>query len=362
METATVETAAAETGAVVTGAMKTTAVETATVDTAPVESGAVKTAAVDTSAVETTTLDTAAVETALLNTAAVDTAGVETAAVETAVAADEQAGAGREHLESGAVKTAAVDTSAVETTTLDTAAVETALLNTAAVDTAGVETAAVETAVAADEQAGAGREHHYEGNFLWQSNERVRLATDIPEELLLLYFKVCNKDEVVSPRKMNRLRDMYRSESRGSKSVSRPGTPGSVNKDAAFVVPSRPRSAPRPRMKTGDVALFDTRQKTTRGVVERAFGRLKRMWRLFLRHDKTNMNNLPQRFTAVCIIHNLLLEVRVAFGDHLLLDRDRDGNTVPIDLSLQDLPHPVSQASATKAALALRDALHMHMR
>ncbi|GBG79916.1 hypothetical protein CBR_g30181 [Chara braunii] len=99
---------------------------------------------------------------------------------------------------------------------------------------------------------------------------------------------------------------------------------------------------------TEDIAFFDTRQKTTRGVVERAFKRLKGMWRLFLRHHKTNMNNLPQQFTVVCIIHNLLLEAGVAFGERLLLDRDHEGNTVPIDLGLQDLAQPVSQASATR--------------
>ncbi|GBG61205.1 hypothetical protein CBR_g19738 [Chara braunii] len=113
---------------------------------------------------------------------------------------------------------------------------------------------------------------------------------------------------------------------------------------------------------TGDIALFDTRQKTTRGVVERTFGRLKGMWRLFLRHHKTNMNNLPQQFTAVCIIHNLLLEAGVPFDERLLLDRDREGNTVPIDLGLQDLSQPVSQVDATEAALALSDALRMQMR
>ncbi|GBG60141.1 hypothetical protein CBR_g3384 [Chara braunii] len=94
--------------------------------------------------------------------------------------------------------------------------------------------------------------------------------------------------------------------------------------------------------KAGDVAWFDTRQKTTRGVVERAFGRLKGMWRLFLCHHKTNMNNLPQQFVVVCIIHNLLLEVGVAFDKGLLLERDRDGNPIPIDLGLQDLSRPVS--------------------
>ncbi|GBG66250.1 hypothetical protein CBR_g57852 [Chara braunii] len=109
----------------------------------------------------------------------------------------------------------------------------------------------------------------------------------------------------------------------------------------------------------GDVAQFDTRQKTTRGVVERAFGRLKGMWRLFLRHHKTNMNNLPQQFVAVCMIHNLLLEDGVAFDEGLFVDRDGDRNPIPIDLGLQDLSHLASQANATEAALALCDGLRM---
>ncbi|GBG62583.1 hypothetical protein CBR_g31219 [Chara braunii] len=77
--------------------LKTAAVETAAVETATAETGAVETVAVETVAVETATVDTAAVKTAGVETAAVETAGVETAKVETAGAADEQAGAGREH-------------------------------------------------------------------------------------------------------------------------------------------------------------------------------------------------------------------------------------------------------------------------
>ncbi|GBG77063.1 hypothetical protein CBR_g23389 [Chara braunii] len=112
---------------------------------------------------------------------------------------------------------------------------------------------------------------------------------------------------------------------------------------------------------TGDVALFDTRQKTTRGVVERAFGRLKGMWRLFLRHHKTNMEYLPQQFMAVCIVHNLLLEAGIDMDEGLLMEPDSNGNPVPIDLGLQDLIHPVSQADVTEAALALRDARRLRM-
>ncbi|GBG88093.1 hypothetical protein CBR_g46582 [Chara braunii] len=52
-----------------------------------------------------------------------------------------------------------------------------------------------------------------------------------------------------------------------------------------------------------DEERFDTRQKVARGCVERAFGRLKCMWRLFLRTHKTNLETLPQQFVAVCTLH-----------------------------------------------------------
>ncbi|GBG71983.1 hypothetical protein CBR_g10922 [Chara braunii] len=61
---------------------------------------------------------------------------------------------------------------------------------------------------------------------------------------------------------------------------------------------------------------FDNKQKTARGAVERAFGRLKRMWRLFLRSHKTNMETLPQQFVAVCILHNILIDAGIPFDDN----------------------------------------------
>ncbi|GBG69475.1 hypothetical protein CBR_g4169 [Chara braunii] len=63
---------------------------------------------------------------------------------------------------------------------------------------------------------------------------------------------------------------------------------------------------------------FDNKQKTARGAVERAFGRLKGMWRLFLRSHKTNMETLPQRFVVVCILHNILIDAGIPFDDNLL--------------------------------------------
>ncbi|GBG75254.1 hypothetical protein CBR_g19888 [Chara braunii] len=99
----------------------------------------------------------------------------------------------------------------------------------------------------------------------------------------------------------------------------------------------------------------------SRRGIKRAFGRLKGMWRLFLRHHKTNMDNLPQQFTAVCVIHNLLVEAGVPFDDAVLLEPDENGNLVRVDLGLQDLPRPVSQSDASDDALALRHGLRMRM-
>ncbi|GBG63896.1 hypothetical protein CBR_g39677 [Chara braunii] len=96
-----------------------------------------------------------------------------------------------------------------------------------------------------------------------------------------------------------------------------------------------------------DEAHLDTCHKSSRNVVERAFGRLKGMWRLFLRHHKTNMENLPQQFTVVCILHNLLIKVGIEFDEHLLVDRDVSGNKRLIDLGMHEPATPVSQDDAT---------------
>ncbi|GBG77061.1 hypothetical protein CBR_g23387 [Chara braunii] len=72
-------------------------------------------------------------------------------------------------------------------------------------------------------------------------------------------------------------------------------------------------------------ARCDNKQKTTRGAVERAFGRLKGMWRLFLRTHKCNMDTLPQEFIAVCILHNILIDAGIPFDDNLLWEVGPDG-------------------------------------
>ncbi|GBG62496.1 hypothetical protein CBR_g30815 [Chara braunii] len=67
-----------------------------------------------------------------------------------------------------------------------------------------------------------------------------------------------------------------------------------------------------------DEERFNTRQKVAWGCVERAFGRLKCMWRLFLRTHKTNLETLPQQFVAVCTLHNILLDAGIEFDENLL--------------------------------------------
>ncbi|GBG76343.1 hypothetical protein CBR_g22090 [Chara braunii] len=104
-------------------------------------------------------------------------------------------------------------------------------------------------------------------------------------------------------------------------------------------------------------ARFDNKQKTTRGAVERAFGRLKGMWRLFLRTHKCNMDSLPQQFVAVCILHNILIDVGVPFDDNLLWEVGPDGVRRKVDLGMHQPLRPVCMESTTGDALILRDAL-----
>ncbi|GBG84137.1 hypothetical protein CBR_g38111 [Chara braunii] len=73
-----------------------------------------------------------------------------------------------------------------------------------------------------------------------------------------------------------------------------------------------------------DEERFDTWQKVVRGCVERAFERLKCMWRLFLRTHKTNLDTLPQQFVVVCTLHNILLDEGIDFDENLLWEVDEN--------------------------------------
>ncbi|GBG89510.1 hypothetical protein CBR_g49301 [Chara braunii] len=106
---------------------------------------------------------------------------------------------------------------------------------------------------------------------------------------------------------------------------------------------------------------FDNKQKTVRGAVERAFGRLKGMWRLFLGTHKCNMDSLPQQFIAVCILHNILIDVGIPFNDNLLWEVGPDGVRRRVDLGMHQPLRPVCMESSTGDALILRDVLAERM-
>ncbi|GBG91393.1 hypothetical protein CBR_g52280 [Chara braunii] len=85
---------------------------------------------------------------------------------------------------------------------------------------------------------------------------------------------------------------------------------------------------------------FDSKQKIAKGGVERAFGRLKGMWRLFLGSHKTNMETLPQQFVAVCILHNILIDADIPFDENLLWEVDANGVRRRVDLGIHPPPRP----------------------
>ncbi|GBG61823.1 hypothetical protein CBR_g23779 [Chara braunii] len=85
-----------------------------------------------------------------------------------------------------------------------------------------------------------------------------------------------------------------------------------------------------------DEEWFDNKQKVARGAVERAFGRLKGMWRLFLRTHKTNLDTLPQQFTAVCILHNILTDAGIPFDENLLWEVDANSVRRLVDLGIEE--------------------------
>ncbi|GBG73545.1 hypothetical protein CBR_g16888 [Chara braunii] len=106
---------------------------------------------------------------------------------------------------------------------------------------------------------------------------------------------------------------------------------------------------------------FDNKQKTARGAVERAFGRLKGMWRLFLHSHKTNMETLLQQFVAVCILRNILIDAGIPFDDNLLWEVGPDGVRRRVDLGMHRPLRQMCMESLTGDALILRDALAERM-
>ncbi|GBG70578.1 hypothetical protein CBR_g6705 [Chara braunii] len=106
-----------------------------------------------------------------------------------------------------------------------------------------------------------------------------------------------------------------------------------------------------------DDERFDTRQKVARGCVERAFGRLKCMWRLFLRTHKTNLETLPQQFVAMCTLHNILLDAGIDFDENLLWEVDENGIRRRVDLGIVGNGPGGQRQSTNVEGDLLRDAL-----
>ncbi|GBG86889.1 hypothetical protein CBR_g42173 [Chara braunii] len=111
-----------------------------------------------------------------------------------------------------------------------------------------------------------------------------------------------------------------------------------------------------------DEERFDTKQKVAKGAVERELSRLKGMWRLFLRTHKTNLDTLPQQFTAICILHNILFDAVIEFDENLLWEVDRNGVRRRVDPGIKLPPQPVSNVTSTDEVLALRHALAERMK
>ncbi|GBG79333.1 hypothetical protein CBR_g29483 [Chara braunii] len=111
-----------------------------------------------------------------------------------------------------------------------------------------------------------------------------------------------------------------------------------------------------------DEERFDNKQKVARGAVERAFGRLKGMWRLFLQSHKTNLDTLLQQFTVVCILHNILLDAGIEFDENLLWEVDENGVRWRVDLGIHRPLQPVTMLTSTDAAHVLRNALAERMK
>ncbi|GBG89486.1 hypothetical protein CBR_g49277 [Chara braunii] len=106
-----------------------------------------------------------------------------------------------------------------------------------------------------------------------------------------------------------------------------------------------------------DNERFNTRQKVAWGCVERAFGRLKCMWHLFLRTHKTNLETLPRQFVAVCTLHNILLGAGIDFDENLLWEVNENGIRRRVDLGIVGNGAGGQRQSMNVDGDLLRDAL-----
>lgn len=69
---------------------------------------------------------------------------------------------------------------------------------------------------------------------------------------------------------------------------------------------------------TREEKTFNYRLSRARMVTENAYGRLKGRWRILLKRNDTNLDNMPNLVLAVCTLHNLCETTGEEFDNHLL--------------------------------------------
>ncbi|GBG90026.1 hypothetical protein CBR_g50119 [Chara braunii] len=78
--------------------------------------------------------------------------------------------------------------------------------------------------------------------------------------------------------------------------------------------------------RNADEQVYDDCHTSAKWCIERTFGRLKVVWRNFIRTQIGNMKTLRKEFMAICILHNLIVQHRVQVDPELLSgDSDSDG-------------------------------------
>ncbi|GBG71125.1 hypothetical protein CBR_g8426 [Chara braunii] len=63
--------------------------------------------------------------------------------------------------------------------------------------------------------------------------------------------------------------------------------------------------------KTPTEQVYDDCHTSARSCIERTFGRLKKVWRNFMRRQIVNMKTLRKEFMAICILHNIMVDSNV---------------------------------------------------
>ncbi|GBG81348.1 hypothetical protein CBR_g32021 [Chara braunii] len=69
---------------------------------------------------------------------------------------------------------------------------------------------------------------------------------------------------------------------------------------------------------------YDDCHTSARSCIERTFGRLKSVWRHFIRRQIGNMKTLLKEFMAISILHNIMVDARVIIDPDLLSDDSDD--------------------------------------